>query len=220
VVEGAIASVPTTFAIDTGSRSTLDLFAPFVAANDLEQALDPRFEALTGWGVGGGVRSKVAPATTLTLGGLEIPGVIVAIGMQEKGAFADKYSGGNIGGGVLKRFTVTFDYAGKVMILEPNAEFATPEAHDLSGMWIQRRGDSLEVLDVVPNGAADDAGIEVGDRIADLDGVPASELELPEIRAQFRTRPPGTVFELSVDSNGNQKTARLVLKDLLAVGGE
>jgi hypothetical protein len=220
VVKGAIASVSTTFAIDTGSRSTLNLFAPFVAANDLEPSLDPRFEALTGWGVGGGVRSKVAPPTTLTLGGLEIPGVIVSIGMQKKGAFADKYSGGNIGGGVLKRFTVTFDYANKVMILEPNADFATPEAYDRSGMWIQRRGDALEVLDVVPNGAADDAGIEVGDKIAELDGVPASEFELPQIRAQFRSHLPGTQFNLSIDSDGNRKTTRLVLKDLLAVDGE
>jgi hypothetical protein len=216
VVEGAIASIPTTFSIDTGSRSTVDLFAPFVAANDLERVLGPRFEALTGWGVGGGVRSKVAPATTLTLGGFEIPGVVVAIGMQEKGAFADRYTGGNIGGGVLKRFTVTFDYANKVMILEPNADFAEPEHYDRSGMWIQRKGLSFEVLDVVPGGAADDAGIGVGDRIDAIDGVPVSGLDLPEVRAQFRRSAPGTVFELAVDSDGDRTTARVVLKDMLA----
>jgi hypothetical protein len=216
VIEGAIASIPTTFSIDTGSRSTLDLFAPFVAANNLESVLEPRFGALTGWGVGGGVRSKVAPATTLRLGGLEIPGVVVAIDMQEKGAFADRYTGGNIGGGVLKRFTVTFDYANKLMILEPNADFAEPEPYDRSGMSIQRKGGSVDVLDVVPGGAADDAGIGVGARIVSIDGVPVSELDLPEIRERFRKRPPGTIFELSVDSDDDRATVLLVLKDLLA----
>jgi C-terminal processing protease CtpA/Prc len=136
--------------------------------------------------------------------------------MQEKGAFADRYTGGNIGGGVLKRFTVTFDYANKVMILEPNADFAEPEQYDRSGMWIQRKGLSFEVLDVVPGGAADDAGIGVGDRIDAIDGVPVSELDLPEVRAQFRRSAPGTVFELSVDSDGDRTTARVVLKDMLA----
>jgi hypothetical protein len=65
--------------------------------------------------------------------------VVVAIGMQSHGAFADRYTGGNIGGGVLKRFTVTFDYGRKLMILEPNADYAAAEPYDRSGMCCNRR---------------------------------------------------------------------------------
>jgi len=216
IVEGAIASIPATFSIDTGSRSTLDLFPAFVEANDLESVLDPRFESLTGWGVGGGVRSKVAPGATLRLGNLKIPDVIVALSQQQTGAFADRYTAGNIGGGVLKRFTVIFDYGNAVMILEPTAQFDEPEPFDQSGMWINRDGDTFRVADVTSGGAADDSGIRVGEKIVACNGTTLTELGLPALRDLFRHQPPGTVFELTVDSQSGQRTVRLALKDLLA----
>ncbi len=217
VVEGSVASLPGTFSIDTGSRSTLDLFGPFVAAHDLDTRLGSRFEALTGWGVGGGVRSKVAPGTAIRIGGVEVPDVVVTLSLQREGPFADQYLAGNIGGGVLKRFTVTFDYRNKVMILEPNRQFGTPEPYDRAGMWVNRAGDAFEVVDVVHGGAAAKAGIRVGERIVACDGKPATELPLTLLRERFRREPPGTAFELAVVSrSGEERTSRLVLEDLLA----
>lgn len=215
VVEGSVASIPATFSIDTGSRATLDLFGPFVAANDLETVLQPRFEALTGWGVGGGVRGKVAPGTTLRLGEVEIPDVLVTLSLQREGAFADRYLAGNVGGGVLKRFTVTFDYRSKVMILEPNAQFGMPEPYDRSGMWVNRAGDAFEVVDVVAGGAAEEAGLRVGERIVACDGKRAAEVPLAALRDRFRSEPAGTAFELVIASEAGERTTRLVLKDLL-----
>jgi len=220
VVEGSIASIPATFTIDTGSRATLDLFGPFVAAHDLGKVLEPRFEALTGWGVGGAVRGKVAPGTTIRVGEVEIPDVVVTLSLQQEGAFADRSTSGNIGGGVLKRFTVTFDYRNRVMILEPNAHFGTPEPYDRSGMWLNRAGDAFEVVDVVSGGAAEGAGILLGDRIVACDGKPVSELRLADLRERFRHEPPGSAFELTIGTETGERTARLVLKDLLANGPE
>jgi hypothetical protein len=216
VVDGAIASVPATFSIDTGSRATLDLYGPFVAAQNLEDILEPRLEGITGWGVGGGVRSKVAPGATLQLGGVEVGDVIVSFSQQEEGAYADRYTAGNIGTGVLKRFTVTFDYGKKIMILEPNALFDKPDPFDKSGMWINIDGDTFEVVDVIAGGAADDAGIRVGDRIVACNGKTPTELGLPALREHFRHQPPGTVFELDIDSKSGKRAVQLELKDPLA----
>jgi hypothetical protein len=216
VVDGAIASVPATFSIDTGSRSTVDLYAPFVAAQNFETILEPRLEGITGWGVGGGVRSKVAPGATLQLGDVEVTDVIVSFSQQEEGAFADRYTAGNIGAGVLKRFTVTFDYGEKIMILEPNDLFDKPDPFDKSGMWINFDGDAFKVVDVITGGAADDAGIRVGDRIVACNGKAPTELGLPAMREDFRRQPPGTVFELAVDTQSGNRVVQLELKDLLA----
>lgn len=143
--------------------------------------------------------------------------MVVTLSLQREGAFADQYLAGNIGGGVLKRFTVTFDYRNKVMILEPNAQFGTPEPYDRSGMWVNRAGDAFEVVDVVPGGAAAKAGIRVGDRIVACDGKRAAEVPLTLLRDRFRYEPAGTAIELAVASqSGEERTSRLVLEDLLA----
>jgi hypothetical protein len=215
VVDGAISSVPATFSIDTGSRTTLDLYGPFVDAQNLEDLLEPRLEGITGWGVGGGVRSKVAPGATLQLGEVEVKDVIVSFSQQQEGAFADRYTAGNIGAGILKRFTVTFDYGEKIMILEPNALFDKPDPFDKSGMWINIDKDAFKVADVIAGGAADDAGIRVGDRIVACNGKTPPELGLPALREAFRRQPPGTVFELTVDSQSEKRLVQLKLKDLL-----
>jgi C-terminal processing protease CtpA/Prc len=83
-------------------------------------------------------------------------------------------------------------------------------------MWVNRDGDAFRVVDVTPGGGADDAGIRAGERIVACDGKPSTELSLPALRELFRHQPPGTVFELTVNSQSGQRTVRLTLKDLLA----
>ena len=52
---------------------------------------------------------------------------------RSKGAFASSEFSGVIGGELLRRFKVIFDYAHKRMILEPNASLAEPFEYDMSG---------------------------------------------------------------------------------------
>jgi C-terminal processing protease CtpA/Prc len=74
----------------------------------------------------------------------------------------------------------------------------------------------VKVSDVITGSAADDAGIRVGDRIFACNGKTPTELSLPALRDTFRHQPPGTVMELTVDSQSGRRTLRLALKDLLA----
>lgn len=216
VVEGAVDDVPGTFSIDTGSRSTLDLHAPFAAEHHLSESYVPAVEAVSGWGVGGSVRSRVSRGGLLELGGVAVPGPLVEIAQVERGAFSDRYTAGNVGGGVLKRFTVIFDYAHQEMILEPNHLFDDPDPFDRSGMWINRDDDGFRVEDVVASGPADAAGLAPGDRIVAVDGAPAASIRLPDLRSRLRESPPGTVVELEVlDTEGARRTVRVVLRELV-----
>jgi hypothetical protein len=213
--EGEIDGIPGTFGIDTGSRSSLTLLAPFVKKHGLIERYAPKVEALTGWGVGGGNRSHVTRADKLVLGKVEIPAPVLDLFTGDEGAFADEYLAGNVGGGVLKRFTVTFDYANSRMFLKKNRNFDQPDGYDRAGMWINQTGDRFEVKDVVEDGPAAQVGITIGDRILAVDGARVDDLSLSEVRERFRSSPAGTEVRLILDSQKGRSEVVLVLRDLI-----
>lgn len=214
-VEGSIDGVPGRFDIDTGSRASVDLLGPFVEKNSLAAHFKKSIETVTGWGVGGPARGVVGRGTSLRLGGVEIVNPVVMLSTQKKGAFSDPYVAGNVGGGILKRFTVTFDYARKQIIFEPNAAFGAPDVWDRSGMWVNVAGDALVVVDSTAGGPAAEAGVKAGDRIVAVDGVPAAKVRLPDLRTRFRTDPPGTRVELTLADQGGTRKVTLTLRDLV-----
>jgi len=214
-VQGEIDGIPGTFTIDTGSRSSLTLNAPFAQEHGLKAKYAPGVEALSGWGVGGGVRSLVSRAKVLKLGGVEVPAPVTDIALVEKGSFAKKYLAGNVGGGVLRRFDVTFDYTHKRMFLKPNESFARPDAYDRAGMWLNRDEDGFKIMDVTAGGPAAEAGLRKDDVITSIDGRSAKDLLLPEVRARFKESKPGTNVRLTVKSAGKTREATLVLRDLV-----
>lgn len=213
VVEGVLDGLAGQFAIDTGSRSSLTLHAGFTAEHGLVARLRAAEPRVTGWGVGGAVRSRPARIGDLTLGSLHIRGVAGSLFTGGKGSFADRYHAGNIGGGVLRRFTVTFDYPHGRMILEPNRDFAAPDSFDRSGMWINAAVDAYTVVDVVPGGPAAQAGLQSGDRIVRLAGEAARFDDLAEARRRLREQPAGSRVPLVYERKGGRRTATVILSD-------
>jgi hypothetical protein len=214
-VHGAIDGVAGKFHIDTGSRSTVDLMRPFVEKHHLDEHFAGGVEGVSGWGVGGPARSRAVRAELLRLGEVEIQQPIVELSRQEKGAFSDRYVAGNVGAGILKRFNVTFDYGRQIMVLEPNTNSNQPFEHDRSGMWINAVPGGFEVVDVISDGPAAQAGLQAGDRIVAIDGAEASELELPAVRLRLRQDEPGTVIRLRVERQDGSKQVELTLRDLV-----
>lgn len=214
-VDGEIDGVPGKFTVDTGSRVSLTLHAPFAKENGLKEKYAPKLEALTGWGVGGGVRSLLTRARVLKLGSVEVPAPVTDIALVEKGSFSDRYLAGNVGAGVLKRFDVTFDYARQRMFLQPNESSSKPDNYDRAGLWLNRDGDAFKVMDVVAGGPAGEAGLKAGDTIVAIDGQSAGELSLPEVRTRFKESPPGTQVRLSVKSGGETREVTVVLRELV-----
>ena len=214
-VEGSIDGFPGKFDIDTGARDSVTILAPFAEKNHLKEHFGTAVPAVTGWGVGGAARGLVARAKLLRLGGVEVSSPVVDLSQQKKGAFTDPYVAGNVGAGVLKRFSVTFDYSRQRIIFEPNPNATRADTYDRAGMWINRASHGLEVLDVVAGGPAAGAGIKVGDRILAINGEPADTLALPAVRERFRNEPAGTAVTLTVLTNGTPREVKLVLRDLI-----
>lgn len=215
IVDVTLGGLPARVTIDTGSRSSLTLHSPYVRAHDLVARYRAAPESVTGWGIGGAVRGRVARLPALVIGDQRIDGIAGELFTGDKGSFASADLSGNLGSGVLRRFTVAFDYVGKKMYLVPNALFGKADPFDRSGLWLLRDGDKLQVTDVVVGTAADHAGLRVDDRIVAFDDEPVTKRSLAEWRARLREAPVGTVVHLRFQRAGEVKSTTLTLAERL-----
>ena len=214
MVRGSLADLPARFDIDTGSRSEVDITGPFVAANDLRARFSKGVSAVTGWGMGGPSRSYVVRLPSLTLGGVQVSSPVAGLSEDKGGSINDPNYEGNIGGGLLKRFVVTFDYAHQMMYLRPIVPPPVDAGRfDRSGLWINSGPDGYVVTDVAANGPAERAGIQVGDTITQLDGAPSRFDGLSDARILLRSRPAGTQIELEVKHGNETRKTAVVLRD-------
>jgi hypothetical protein len=213
-VEGTFEGRPGRFDIDTGSRVALTLTSPFVRANDLIARHPKGALVVDGWGVGGPAHSYVARGGALTLGKVRVDNVVAGFSTQSKGAFADPDYAGNVGAGILRRFVVTFDYGHRIMYLKRLSNAAGEAgSFDKSGMWINAADDGFEIADVAPRGPAAVSGLVVGDHILSVDGRPAGNLTLSELRARLRDRPAGEVVSFGIKRGDKTSTIAITLRD-------
>jgi predicted aspartyl protease len=213
LVDGTIDGTPARMTIDTGARNSITANGPFTAKHGLVARYKPTFETITGWGVGGPVKASPVRFREVTLGAAKLRDVAGDLFTGTKGAHADPDSDANVGGGILHRYVVTFDYANRVMYLEPIPNLPATDSYDRAGMFIRRAGDAIEVLATTPKGPADRAGVRTGDRIVAIDGAPIAKGSLPEWRRRFREDRPGTKLKLTLDRGGKRTAATLVLAD-------
>ncbi len=217
MVAGTLDGFAGEFEIDTGSRGALTVMAPFAAAHGLVDLYRANRSATVGYGIGGPSRALLARARSLSIGALLIDTPVAEIVTDKSGAAEAARTAGNIGGDLLKRFTLTLDYAHQTLWLQPNALAAQREVFDRSGLWIARAADGgIEVADVVAESAAARSGLAVGDEIVSVDGKTAKSVALYELREQFKGA-IGTKFTLRIrakpgDSAG-ERTVILTLAD-------
>ena len=157
IVQGAIDGIPGRFWVDTGSRVSLTTMSKFTREHDLVAKYKPPFETITGWGVGGSTSSSPVRFHEVKIGAAVVRDVVGDLFTGDKGAFADPDAAGNVGGGLLHRYVVTFDYAGKVMYLEGGSD--EHEVYDRSGLFVVRDGDALRVISAAPHSPAQAAGL-------------------------------------------------------------
>jgi hypothetical protein len=215
IVDGSYDGIPAKFQIDTGARSALTLTGPFVAANGLRDKAGKGVDAVDGWGVGGASRTHTVRGGILKIGsGIEVDHPVTGFGADKAGAFADPTNSGNIGGGILKRFVVTFDYAHNVMYLKPiSGPIADLDTYDRFGGWFNIDQDGYKLFAVTAGGPADQAGLKVGDVIVAIDGKHATPEGLPVVRQDFRNEPAGKPVKLTVLRDGKTSDLTVTLRE-------
>ena len=127
-------------------------------------------ETPLGRGLSGPVEGHVARIKLLQLGRLQLRNVVTSFPVRRhQNPRGTKSLDGNLGCGALRRFKTTFDYAGRRLVLEPNATFQEPFRFDQSGLRLAY-GTELRVEHVLTGSPAEESGIEKGDVLTHLEG--------------------------------------------------
>lgn len=203
------------FTIDTGSRNSLTLNAPFAAKNKFNKD-GKAIEAVTGWGVGGASRALAMRGGVLKIGPMSVPGPVVEVSTDKGGAFTDASLAGNIGAGILKRYVVTLDYEHARMYLKSVPHpIADLDTYDRAGMWINASERGFQIVDLTKGAPADEAGLKAGDVIVAVDGKPFVSLKLYDVRTMLRDEMPGTAVTFTIMRRGKTRDVSVTLRDLI-----
>lgn len=145
-----------------------------------------------GIGLNGPITGFIARLDALEIGKFKIKGIISSFPDTDNNqARLSVPRDGNLGIGVLKRFSVILDYTGNAMYLKPNSNFKEPFEHDMSGIEYYAAGKNLEriiINRIEPGSAGDEIGLERDDEIVAINFKPVSKMSLEEIDELFKSR--------------------------------
>ena len=196
--------------IDSGADG-LHLTAPFVSANRVLESMSKRVSA-SSIGAGGGSRQFAGRIASLQLGPYVLREPVVSFSADEKaGLLASPDFAALIGGAILKRFTLTFDYPHHRILLEPNGRFSSAFRTNQSGLSLLAKGQGFhrfEVDGVEPGSPADSAGLRIGDVLTAVDQKDAGQLSLSKIDEIFRQS--GRAIPVAV--RRGEKSLKLIMK--------
>lgn len=182
-------SIPAHMLLDFGAAETMTLTSPFVKANDLMRlaASNASVNKMAGlenqWFSQTNVRGRIS---RLNLSGLVIDSFPVNMSVNSTGAYASTSFAGTVGEGIFHRYHSFLDYARHRIIFEPTPEASKPYPERLSyGMTLLASGDDLHtytIAGVRKDFPAEKDGFKKGDIVAALDGKPATDFTLGELR--------------------------------------
>jgi len=202
------------FNLDTGSRKSLDLNAPFVEEHGFLKKYPKAIEAFGGAGIGGQTKSLQTRIKSIQIGSFLIEEPICGLSMAEEGAFKSEKTQGNIGGGILKRFKVIFDYERRKMILEKNDLFEKKDEYDKSGLLIVWKDGKFLIQSVLVDSPAKKSKIEPGEEIVSVNDEPVSKYTLSQLRDLF-TEKDGTKIKLQLKKGDKLREVSFKLKSLI-----
>ena len=131
--------LPAKLLIDIGNSDALWLFQNLSKAIQIPEK---NFEDYLGQGFSGEVFGKRARIAQFSLNGFEFKNPIVAFPDTSSIKNVKMIPGRlvSVGGEILKRFTLVFDYPNKFLYLKKNNDFFTPFTYNKSGIEIQHHG--------------------------------------------------------------------------------
>jgi membrane-associated protease RseP (regulator of RpoE activity) len=205
------------FGIDTGAANSLMINRPFAERHGLIAKYHAVHEVSVS-GIGGQAKTLLFRPSQFAIGSLRPPAPVGQIYIADSGGGAVEHVAGSIGNVILKRFTLTLDYAHRMLYFEPNAHFNEP---DLSsggwfGMNVSRDSTTrqIEVVEIEPGGPADLAGILKGDRIVAIANSPADKYTDEQLSIIVNAV-PGTTLQFTMQRGAESREVKLTSRPLI-----
>jgi hypothetical protein len=200
------------FMIDTGASHALLL--------DVNSSEDIDFpstyiDSHLGRGLAGDITGKIGRLQSVELDQFKFDDVITTFPDKDNylQSYDKVYRNGTLGGGILARFKVTFDFINGYVYLKKNKKYNKPFDYNMSGVVIKAKGlylNSYEIVGVRENSAAARADIQAGDMIIRINNNAVHDLELNEINGVFNSKPNRTIrLDLKRDDKTIQRRFKL-----------
>lgn len=174
--------------------------------------------AVIGRGLGGVITGKTGRIESFKLGDYTLNNVLV--NFPDPNSYMDTlkttltFRHGTIGGEILSRFTVIFNFPQGKLYLKKNSEFKKAFYLNLSGINLKAKGSGLdiyEVSEVRKLSPADKIGVVAGDLIMSVNGISTKELQLNQINGMLNTK-PGKKIRLVVERNNVRYNLEFILE--------
>lgn len=212
-VRAAADEIPGVFLVDTGSVGAITLRHSFVEEHRLE-ARHPSPLRIKTIGAAGSFETILTRLDSFDVAGsrIERPAVRLPLAADQGLPFADV--DGSIGYEILRQFVITFDYPAHNIRFERSKAFGARTGGGSAGFQaVKETGEGFKVTTVLPNTAASDAGVQLGDLIVAIDGSSTAMISLSDLAVLLR-RPPGSLLNFDIVREGNKRSLQLKLKDV------
>lgn len=192
---------------DTGQTGALTLTQRHVEQQKLVEHQQPALTITAGAILAGGVAAYVTRLGVLEIGRAQVDAPVITVASEEAAGVAGE-TVGLLGGEVLRRFDLFVNYSNREVWLRPNRDFGAPLEFDMSGMSLAATDEeAYRVRSVLPNSPAADAGVKTGDLVTAIDGRPAADVTLPDVRRMLRV--PSVTYLMTLTRDGSVRMITL-----------
>ena len=182
--------VPVSLLVDTGASDALWISTQ---TDTTLKIPEKNIYAFLGAGLGGDLFGYKGRLSALWLGGRPMSTPIVSYPSDDfiNNLVVSEHRNGSIGGEILRRFTVTFDYYNKRMILDPNPGINDNFYYNMSGLELINPVPGVQVYtvsNVIEGSPAWNAGIRKNDQVLSINHQNHRDLTLNDINLMLRQK--------------------------------
>jgi hypothetical protein len=189
-------------------------------SNDTLAVPQKHISSIIGRGLGGVITGQIGRIQSLQLGRFDVDDVIA--NFPDPNSYMDTlktsrvvFRNGAIGGEILSRFKVIFNFPGEKMYVKKNASFRKRFYYNMSGLTLKAIGSGLkrfEITNVRVNSPGERAGLIEGDHVLTINGIATADLDLNSVNSYFNLK-PGKRIVLEVDREGKRMKKEFYLEN-------
>lgn len=175
--------------------------------------------SLIGRGLGGEITGRAGRIKSLEIGSYVIKDPIA--NFPDPNSYMDSIKGGaiprhgTIGGEILSRFTVVFNFPKEEIYLKRNHDFRKNFHYNLSGVTLKAKGAKLNVYVITKvrsKSPGEIADLREGDEIVSVNGITSQYLDLNIVNALLN-RKPGKIVRMEIMRDGKKMKRKIALAD-------